>query len=201
MASVDVVLQNKTVVSMLMDNEHLTQQVRQDTLDMLVDAGYNLRKDPWTPTAAAPSASGVSRGAARTMPSVAPSASSVSRGAARTMSSVTTSASDVPHGVARTVPAAASLPSGVSQQEAEGMDGEEVTLSTAEVMARWLDKKKAVLPTLACLCRTRVRKRLSYCSKGRCIGEAVTRLPLPTLVLNYLTFQGDAAFHRKTTTE
>ena len=58
-----------------MDNQHITQQVRQDTLDMLILAGYNLHKDSWTPPPSACSASGTPRkDAGSALPSRAPSA-------------------------------------------------------------------------------------------------------------------------------
>lgn len=137
----------------MMDNQHLTQQVRQDTLDMLIQAGYNLHKDSWTPPTSAPSTTGL------------------------------------PHRVARATPS-----SSTTQQGAQWMCGRKATVSPAEVMAKWLDKRKEDLPTLTCLCRTRVRKRLSYCNKGRSIVDLVPELPLPPILVSYLTFKGEAAF-------
>ena len=154
-------MQNKTVVSLLMDNQHITQQVRQDTLDMLIVAGYNLHKDSWTPPPSARSASSTPRkDTGSVLPSRAPSASR--------------------------------LP----QQGAGQVHGASATVSPAEVMAAWLDKRKQDLPTLTCLCRTRVRKRLSYCNKGRSIMDVLPRLPLPPLLLSYITLKGEAAFQQ-----
>lgn len=152
-------MQNKTVVSLLMDNQHITQQVRQDTLDMLILAGYNLRKDSWTPPPSACSASGTPRkDAGSVLPSWAHSAS------------------------------------GLPQQGAGQVHWATATVSPAEVMAAWLDKRKQDLPTLTCLCRTRVRKRLSYCNKGCSIMDVLPRLPLPPLLLSYIMLKGEAAF-------
>ncbi|KAL8609681.1 hypothetical protein ACOMHN_042720 [Nucella lapillus] len=135
----------KTVVSLLMENQHLSQQEREETLDMLVQAGYNIHKDTWTPSHPPSSSSSSS------------SSSSVSQGPKR-------------------------------RENKKDAD------SPAQLMARFVDRKKATIAKLTCLCRTRLRKRLSYCHKGRSITGGVAKLPLPSIMLDFLSFHGDASF-------
>ena len=133
----DTAFQNKTVVSLLVDNTDLTHTARQNTLNMLICAGYNVWKDSWTPP-----------------PTTPESATS-------------------------------------STHRSQIRRGEKTTDSPAEVMAKWLDKRRESLPTLSCLCRTRVRKRLSYCNKGRSIVDLIPQLPLPAILVDFVGFIGD----------
>ncbi|KAK7464615.1 hypothetical protein BaRGS_00037854 [Batillaria attramentaria] len=57
---------------------------------------------------------------------------------------------------------------------------------------KWLESRRTEVPCLVALCRTRIRKRLSYCNKGRSIIPVLPKLPVPSLFIDYLGFQGDA---------
>lgn len=60
-----------------------------------------------------------------------------------------------------------------------------------DLMVQWLEKKKEQLPRLTYLCRTRIRKRLIYCNKGKSIVNIVLKLPVPSILKNFVGFKGD----------
>lgn len=126
----DFVLQNKTVVSLLMENKHLSPEVVVETLKMFSQAGYNLHRDTWSPASSA---------------------------------SVKT-------------------------------DNAKPQNHPLDTVVKWLDKQRVDIPSLTCLCRTRVRKRLSFCNKGRSIASFLPQLPLPTILTDFLSFKGEAVF-------
>ena len=49
-----------------------------------------------------------------------------------------------------------------------------------------LKSRQEIVPTLAALCRTRVRERLSECHRGRGILRRTAELPLPVALHEYL---------------
>jgi hypothetical protein len=71
------------------------------------------------------------------------------------------------------------------------------SLSDEELMFKWLEKRRQQFPRLMCLCRTRIRKRLSYCNKGRSIVNVVPRLNLPAILINFVGFKGDGILDRQ----
>ncbi|XP_076459358.1 uncharacterized protein LOC143292723 [Babylonia areolata] len=130
---------NKSAVSLLMEGPIVIQELRERTLDMLVQAGYKLHKDPWVPSDSSPSSS-------------------------------------------------------TSRAPPCRRDEKQATESPAQLMEKFLKTKRGVIPKLACLCRTRIRKRLSYCNRGRSIVDKVSRLPLPSIIVDFITFKGDPLF-------
>ena len=55
----------------------------------------------------------------------------------------------------------------------------------------WLLSQTDSTWSLRNLCRTRIRKRLSYCSAGRSVVNLVSTLPLPGMLKDFVSFKGD----------
>ena len=73
-------------------------------------------------------------------------------------------------------------------------------MTDEEAMMRWIEQKKEMLPRLMCLCRTRIRKRLSYCNKGKSVVTVLNKLPFPAILRNFVGFVGDGIIDKNTMT-
>ncbi|XP_046542933.1 ankyrin repeat domain-containing protein 29-like isoform X1 [Haliotis rubra] len=60
-----------------------------------------------------------------------------------------------------------------------------------EMFQHWLQSSRETVPSLMCLCRTRVRRRIGYCVQGRSIRSSLKETPLPRILVDYLLLQDD----------
>ncbi|PVD39414.1 hypothetical protein C0Q70_02044 [Pomacea canaliculata] len=63
--------------------------------------------------------------------------------------------------------------------------------SPEQFLSTWLDRTKLCIPSLAQLCRARIRKRLNYCNCGRSIVRSLTFLPIPALLMDFLSLRDE----------
>lgn len=69
--------------------------------------------------------------------------------------------------------------------------------SPEQFLSTWLDRRKLCIPSLAQLCRARIRKRLNYCNCGRSIVRSLTFLPIPALLMDFLSLRDEPSLKLK----
>lgn len=60
-----------------------------------------------------------------------------------------------------------------------------------ETFQQWLQSSRETVPSLMCLCRTRIRRRIGYCVQGRSIRSSIKKTQLPHILVDFLLFEND----------